>query len=172
MGLFGLTLSGGFIKLNLAFPPIIAAGGALLKWFVGAAISDTILAAMPVPIAKIPFFVAATMPVMIFVSGVVPIMGVTLYKSYDNSLPRKAKSAEGLKDLPTIFRFQSAHNNTIEYAGGLMIGLWIATSLGLEQVLYAKLCTHPHPPTRKKSHSASIQIRILRLRFTRASSPT
>jgi uncharacterized MAPEG superfamily protein len=52
-----------------------------------------------------------------------------------------AKDRAALAEYPTLFRFQSAHNNTIEALGMMAPSFWVAHALGLEQMLFAKLAT-------------------------------
>eukprot|EP00308_Calcidiscus_leptoporus_P018301 CAMPEP_0119379976 /NCGR_PEP_ID=MMETSP1334-20130426/54966_1 /TAXON_ID=127549 /ORGANISM="Calcidiscus leptoporus, Strain RCC1130" /LENGTH=192 /DNA_ID=CAMNT_0007399637 /DNA_START=31 /DNA_END=609 /DNA_ORIENTATION=+ len=136
-----MSLSGGFMKVNFLFPPVIAACGAILSYFINSPISLSLVEAMPVPVEKVPFFVAALMPIIVFVSGVVPIMALAAVApaGYNNETPRQAKSPKALEPYPTIFRLQSAHNNTIESMGMMMPAFWVAHTLALEKVLFAKL---------------------------------
>jgi len=140
---FGIgSLSGGFVKLNALFPPIIAVAAASLRWFVASSASEMVLAALPVPVEKVPFLVAASLPALIFISGLLPIMGLAAAKpdGYDNRHPRLMKTAESLMPkYPLNFRLQSAHNNTIEMVAMAAPAFFVAHALGLNQLLFAKL---------------------------------
>ena len=140
---FGIgSLSGGFVKLNALFPPIIAVAAASLRWFVASPASEMVLAALPVPVEKVPFLVAASLPALIFISGLLPIMGLAAAKpdGYDNRHPRLMKTAESLMPkYPLNFRLQSAHNNTIEMVAMAAPAFFVAHALGLNQLLLAKL---------------------------------
>jgi hypothetical protein len=59
----------GFVKLNVSFPPLITGCGAFIRWFLSSGMGNSAVAMMPVPAAKVPFFVAAAMPMLTFVSG-------------------------------------------------------------------------------------------------------
>lgn len=141
--LFGtLSLSGGFMKLNVVFPPLIACAAALMRWYLASPVSEALVNAMPVPLAHKPLVVAACMPVLIFVSGLMPIMGLAAMAptGYDNQHPRKFKDATSIAETyPMMFRLQSAHMNTIECTVMLMPAFWVAQTVGLEPDLFAKL---------------------------------
>jgi len=136
------SLSGGFMKLNLFFPPILALTWYLVKLWVTAPAVGAALESLPFPVAKVPYVVAAAMAPLIFFSGVVPIMGLAAVVpgGYDNVNPRLMKAAGGaLGQHPVLFRLQSAHLNTAEMAAMAAPAFWVASTLGLESLLFAKL---------------------------------
>ena len=74
-----------------------------------------------------------------FLSVVPTILGLSMYQVYDNSNPRGTKSRENLKNYPTIHRMQNAHDNTLEFLALMAPCLWSASTLGLDELLFAKL---------------------------------
>ena len=135
------SLSGGFLKLNAAFPVIFAVAGYAVKSFVTSPISDTVLASLDVPLAKVPALAAVSLVALAFLSVVPTILGLSMYQVYDNSNPRGTKSRENLKNYPTIHRMQNAHDNTLEFLALMAPCLWSASTLGLDELLFAKLMT-------------------------------
>lgn len=138
------TMSGGFVKLNLVFPPIIAGVAYLLKMYVTSPVVEAVLKSLPFTVDKVPMVVAASMAPLIFISGVVPIMGLAYVEpnGYDNVNPRMMKSAGGaLGKYPVLFRLQSAHQNTVELAAMAAPSFWVASTLGLPSLLFAKLAS-------------------------------
>ena len=169
------TLGGGFIKMNIVFPPILAfvgtpdaripaaastltlqsrpgdthctlnvrfaAPGFVVKTFLTAPEVEAVLKGLPIATEKIPYVVAAALGPIIFISGLVPIMGLAVVApdGYDNVNPRMMKSAEGMKAYPVLHRLQSAHQNTVECAAMAAPAFWVASTLGLESLLFAKL---------------------------------
>ena len=133
------SLSGGFLKLNAAFPVIFAVAGYAVKSFVTSPISDTVLASLNVPLAKVPALAAVSLVALAFLSVVPTILGLSMYQVYDNSNPRGTKSRENLKNYPTIHRMQNAHDNTLEFLALMAPCLWSASTLGLDELLFAKL---------------------------------
>lgn len=132
------------MKLNLVFPPIIAGVGYILKLFVTSPIVESTLKSLPFAVDKIPFIVAAAFPPLIFISGIVPAMGLAALETggYDNQHPRMMRSATGaIQKYPTLFRMQSAHQNTIECAAMMTPAFWVASTLGLDNLLFAKLAS-------------------------------
>jgi len=137
-----LSLSGGFIKLNLAFPPIIAGMLYLLQSYCTSPEVEAMLKSLPFPVDKVPYVVAASFAPLIFVSGVLPIMLLAAFEEngYDNVSPRKAKTTEYLAaNYPRTFWLQCAHFNTIECCAMAAPAFWVAGSLGLDRLLFAKL---------------------------------
>merc|ERR1712070_903700 len=67
-------------------------------------------------------------------------MGLTLVGGeYDNSTPRKMKGPALADSFPTLFRLQSAHNNTFECIAVATACFWAAASHAVEPLLFAKL---------------------------------
>ena len=133
------SLSGGFLKLSALFPVIFAISAYAVKSFVTSPISDQLLAALDVPLAKVPALAAVSLSALAFFSVVPTILGLSFYQAWDNSNPRAAKTREALKPFPAIGRIQSAHDNTLEFLAYMAPCLWSASTLGLDELLFAKL---------------------------------
>ena len=142
-GLSFMSLSGGFLRLNLAFPPILAACGYSLKWWMASpysAMALTLLADKGVPVTSVPAFCAACMPMWAFLVNFPVILGLAASKDgYENTMPRNAQSPDKLSAYPTLFRFKSAHNNTVECLAMMAPCFWVAQTLKLDEVVFAKL---------------------------------
>ena len=138
-----MSLNGGFVRLNLSFPPILAVCGFSLKWFMTSSFSTSALtyfADKGVPLASVPAFVAAFMPMFAFVINLPVIMGLAASEDgYENMMPRNDHRPDRLKDFPTLFRFKSAHNNTMEACAMLAPVFFAAQTLKLDQIVFAKL---------------------------------
>ena len=142
-GLSFMSLSGGFLRLNLTFPLILAACGYSLKWWMASpysAMALTLLADKGVPVASVPAFCAACMPMWAFLVNVPVIMGLAASKDgFENTMPRNAHSPDKLTAYPTLFRFKSAHYNTVEALAMMAPCFWVAQTLKLDEVVFAKL---------------------------------
>ena len=86
------SLSGGFLKLSALFPVIFAISAYAVKSFVTSPISDQLLAALDVPLAKVPALAAVSLSALAFFSVVPTILGLSFYQAWDNSNPRAAKT--------------------------------------------------------------------------------
>jgi uncharacterized MAPEG superfamily protein len=145
-GLEKISISGGLFLFFAACPPIMAAGLGAIKFFVVSAFSDSclaILAASGVPAKNVPMFIAVMMVLVAWLSCFFAL-GVIAYckkpEGYDNSMPRLLKnSAEFAKTYPVSYRLQCAHNNSLEALNFMTPCFWAAHTLGLEEVLFAKL---------------------------------
>mmetsp|Transcript_74059 Transcript_74059/g.123691 ORF Transcript_74059/g.123691 Transcript_74059/m.123691 type:complete len:202 (+) Transcript_74059:40-645(+) len=136
------SLSGGFIKLNVVFPPLIAGIAYIIQMYCTSPQVEAFLKGLPVPVEKVPYVVAAAFPPLIFITGIVPamILAAVSPDGYDNKSPRKTKAPEYLAErYPVTFWLQCAHNNTIECATMAAPAFWVASTLGLNSLLFAKL---------------------------------
>ena len=144
-GLSFMSLSGGFTKLNLLFPPVMAATAAIVKWWMTSPLADaslTFLSSKGVPTASVPCLVAVCMPAMAFLVNLPVIMGLAAMDpgGYDNTMPRQAQTPDKLaKGFPTLFRLKSAHNNTLECLAMMAPAFWAAQTLKLDELVFAKL---------------------------------
>lgn len=141
---FGLTLSassfGGVLKGMAFFPVLIVAANVAAIQFVKSPVSDELIKAMPVPVSKVPSLVIVAMVVLAAASGVFVIIGLNLLSGgYDNSKPRKLKGPALADSYPTLFRLQSAHNNTFESIIMVTACFWAAAQESLDPLLFAKL---------------------------------
>jgi len=134
-----LSMSGGFLKLNASLPPILAVSAVAIKYYVTSPMSDTVLAFLGVPAAKVPALVGVSISLLAFFVQFPVIMGLAATKGYDNSMPRVFKASDSLKEYPVMFRLQSAHNNTLEFLAMMAPCFWSASTIGLDQLLFAKL---------------------------------
>ena len=119
-----LSMSGGFLKLNASLPPILAVSLYAVKYYVTNSISDTVLASLGVPAAKVPALVGVSISLLAFFVELPVIMGLAATKGYDNSMPRVFKASDTLKEYPVMFRLQSAHNNTLEFLAMMAPCFW------------------------------------------------
>ena len=138
-----MSLNGGFVWVNMAFPPILAACFYSLKWWMASPYSTmalTLLADNGVPLASVPAFCAACMPMFAFLINMPVIMGLAASEDgYENTMPRKDHAAQKLSKYPTLFRFKSAHNNTNEAVAMMAACFWVAQTHKLDEIVFAKL---------------------------------
>jgi uncharacterized MAPEG superfamily protein len=100
----------------------------------------TLLADKGVPIASVPAFVAACMPILAFSVNLPVIMGLAASADgYENMMPRNAQSPDKLKDFPLLFRFKSAHYNSVEACALMAPCFFAAQALKLDEIVFAKL---------------------------------
>lgn len=140
----GITLNAssfaGVVKGMALFPLLIVAANVGIVFFVKSAISDQIVTALPVPVEKVPALVVISMVVLVVATGLLVIVGINLLAGgYDNSQPRKMKGPALADSYPTLFRLQSAHNNTIECLAMTTACFWAATTHPLAPLIFAKL---------------------------------
>ena len=144
LGTAGVTLSAssyaGVVKGLALFPLLIVAANMGIVLFVKSAISDQLVTALPVPVEKVPALVVIAMVVLAVATGLLVILGLNLFAGgYDNSQPRKMKGPALADSYPSLFRLQSAHNNTIECLAMIAACFWAATTHSLDALLFAKL---------------------------------
>lgn len=138
----GLTFSGSVWRAVLLVPPVLACTNWLVHEYSRSSLSDALVAALPVTVEKVPFFVAVWMVCLTLLTGFFAIVGLAICApaGYDNNAPRKMKAPGEMADrYPTLFRMQSAHNNSYEHLMLMMPCFWAAHSLDLEPLLFAKL---------------------------------
>ena len=93
-----------------------------------------------------PFFVIAVLPLMAVVLAVIAILGITIFapKGYESQWSRvqKAPGALATSGLPGwIERVQGAQYNTYEACIHMLCTFYIAQSLNLPSLLFAKLAS-------------------------------
>jgi uncharacterized MAPEG superfamily protein len=143
----GLTLRDcGFVKFNLFFPPMaVGAHLATVAWNKSAFAAEAV-ARLPVPAEKVPFFVAAVMPLLAIVCAVVAIMGITVYAptgyaSHQNRI-QKAPGNLTAQGLPGwLDRMQGAQYNTFEACICMVCSFFVAVNCKLPEILFAKMAT-------------------------------
>ncbi|EOD17938.1 hypothetical protein EMIHUDRAFT_432224 [Emiliania huxleyi CCMP1516] len=147
MGLFstfGLTFSAtgyaGVIKGLALFPLLLPAAHFAAYTFVTSPVSDSVLDALPVPVAKVPALVAFLLVALAAGSGLVAIVAINLLGGhYDNHTPRVLKGPALSEELPAVYRLQCAHNNSIECLAYVTPAFWMASAHELPPPLCAKL---------------------------------
>lgn len=135
------TFDGSFLKLNLSFPPVLGGAAFVLKTFLNSPFADAAVAAMPVEVDKVPFFVIVVLPIFAWVIAVLAIIVISASSKdgYSNSDPRSQKG-ESLKEVSSVaWRMHCAHNNGLEFVVMAAPCFFTAITLGLESVLFAKL---------------------------------
>ena len=142
----GLTFShwrsyGKLIGFGLFTFVFVATDGVTVA-VVNSALADQMVAALPVPADKTPYFVTV---VLVFVAlftglGAIGLLSLVAPTGYDNNAPRLMKSpAELSRRYPAIFRLQSAHQNSLEWIAMMAPCFWAASSLDVPQQALAKL---------------------------------
>ena len=141
----GLTFKDvGFIKFNMAFPPMVAVAHFGLTGFLSSTMSTTVLEKLPVPVEKVPFFVIAVMPIIAVMCAVVAIMALTVvapngYES-QHSRKQKAPGAIAAAGMPAwIDRVQGAQYNTWEACICMLVSFYVGSGLNLPALLFAKI---------------------------------
>lgn len=143
----GLTFQDvGFIKFNMGFPPMAAAAHLGATWWAKSSMAVAAMDMLPVPPAKVPYFVVAVMPVIAVVCAVTTIMGITIYspKGYESQHSRSQKAPGNLaaKGLPAwLDRVQGAQYNTFEACICMLCSFFVATNVGFPPILFAKMAT-------------------------------
>ena len=143
----GLTMRAksylGVLWGSALFPIAIYAAFVSTVYFVKSPYSDQAIEMMPVSVDKIPGLVIVGMIVLANASGIFAIFGIMIFQGrYANDLPRKMKGPELADSSPTLFRLQSAHNNTLEALSYVTAAFWVAFTYWLEPVLFAKLALY------------------------------
>ena len=136
------TLSGGFIWLNIFFAPVFVLTPALNALFLKHPIGDQIVAALPVPVSKVPHLMIVAMIALAAIPNFLVIFYISLFRKggYDNNNPRENHPAF-LDKHGFAARNKAAHFNTLENLP-LFIGcIYIAQSLGLAELTVAKMTT-------------------------------
>ena len=111
------------------------------QWWFHSPLVDQMVEALPVPIKRVPFLVAMLVALIGLSTGLGAIfaLGAVVPAGYNNSSPRKMKSATELGSrYPAIFRLQSAHFNTLEFLAMMMPCYWAAYELEVPPMLFAK----------------------------------
>jgi uncharacterized MAPEG superfamily protein len=144
LSLVGLTLNAssfaGVVKGMALFPLLLVASNVGIVYFVQNPISDQLIAALPVPVEKVPALVVLSMVMLAVATGLFVIVGLNLVVgSYNNTHPRTIKGPALADSSPALFRLQSAHNNTFEALSMTTACFWVATTHTLDPVLFAKL---------------------------------
>ena len=76
----GLTFRDvGFVKFNAWFPPLLGMAHYGLTFWCKSSLSVSAVEMLPVSADKVPFFVAAVMPLVAVMCAIVAIMGITIY---------------------------------------------------------------------------------------------
>ena len=110
----GITLANvGFMKLNILFPIMLGASHITLTTWCSSSLADDVVGMLPVPIAKIPFFVMAVLPIIAILCAVIVVMALSALapNGYESQKSRAQKAAGALaaKGLPAwLDRVQAA----------------------------------------------------------------
>jgi len=138
---FGLTFKDvGFVKLNIFFPAMLGVSHLTVTAFCSSGLSAAAVAALPVPAEKVPFFVAAVLPIIAVLCAIVALQTIAAIgtNGYQNQSGREQKYVE----LPGwISRVRSAQNNTWEACICMGCCFYVAGGLDLPKPLFAKLAT-------------------------------
>lgn len=74
------TLTGGFLYLNLMFPPILLATPIVISRFIKHSISDELLAMMPCEVDKVPFLALMVMIVIAFFTNLIVVFYIAAFR--------------------------------------------------------------------------------------------
>jgi len=144
----GLTFADvGFVKFNLSFPVLAGFAHYSIVYWVSAPMSTKALAMLPVPVDKAPFFVVAVLPLIAIMCAITVIMAISAMakNGYESQRGRQQKEPGALAKagLPAwLDRVQSAQYNTFEACICMICSFYVATGLGLDKVLFAKLASY------------------------------
>ncbi|GMI41672.1 hypothetical protein TeGR_g1727 [Tetraparma gracilis] len=138
----GLTFDDcGFFKLNAWFPVLLIGANVSLITWCRSNVATLAVAMMPVPEAKVPFFVIAFMPIIAIVCTIVAIQSIAAIKPRGAAGRIRGGSVAELGLPAWIDRLQQAQYNTWECCTCTVCTFFVAVSLGLPDVLFAKMAT-------------------------------
>ena len=144
----------GFVKLNIFFPPMLAAAHFTVTSWCKSPISVKAMEQLPVPMEKVPYFVMAVMPLLAVVCAIVALQATAALgpNGYQSQSPREQK-APGKLDLifdgkhAWIARLRAAQYNTFEAVQCMLCSFFVASSLehekqlAVSKLLFAKIAT-------------------------------
>ena len=137
----GLTFEDvGFFKLNAWFPVLLVNAHFCVVSWCKSSVATSAVAMMPVPPAKVPFFVITVMPIIAVVCTIVAIQSIAAIKPKGTTRNRSGSlAAQGLPAW--LDRMQQAQYNTWEACIYTVSTFYVAGSLGLQEALFAKMAT-------------------------------
>ena len=130
----------GFLKLNFWFPVLLVVAHLSVVSWCKSSVATSAVAMMPVPPAKVPFFVITAMPIIAIMCTVVALMSVAAIKPKGTVRGRNGSlAAQGLPAW--LDRVQQAQYNTWEACICTVSTFYVAASLDLSEALFAKMAT-------------------------------
>ena len=136
----------GFVKLNIWFPPLLAAAHFTVTSWCKSPISVTAMEQLPVPMEKVPYFVAAVMPLLAVFCAIVCAEATAAIgpNGFQSQSPREQKA---LDTHAWIARLRAAQYNTFEAVQCMLCSFFVASSLehgkdlAVSKLLFAKIAT-------------------------------
>jgi len=134
-----LSFSHSARKLNLILPLQIPVNVAIIATLRKSALSDALLSLAPVSIDKIPYLCLFVLLQIWLLTRIAIVFGLanTTKHGYDNKTPRRTKTVEHMGEL--FFKLQCAHENTLEAIVVATAAAVVASNLGLDPIIFAKL---------------------------------
>lgn len=144
----GLTFKDvGFLKLNTLFPVMTAAAHVGLQQWIKSPGTDAVAAALgDMELPKLPYLVMTVLPMLAVICAIVVLQALSLVapKGYESHRSREQKAAGNLEAAGTpgwITRLQGAQANTWEACIFMGCTFFVAVSLKLDEILFAKMST-------------------------------